>query len=126
MEQCEIEIKTHTKGSLSLYRAKGTLRTTEQGIAVSYSHEGETVLLLMEEDALTMERESLSMRFERGKDTFARLKAGGHEGRLPLRTKFYSLMRGEEAHSAALKYELGDPAQKFTLSIRVCPGSEER
>ena len=126
MEHCKIEIKTHTKGTLSLFHAKGALEQTDEGVIVRYPHEGEEVVLSLLEETLTMERHSLSLRFERGKTSFARLKAGGHEGRLPLRTKFYSLMRGEETHSAALKYELGDPAQKFTLSIRVCPGSEER
>lgn len=126
MEHCKIEIKTHTKGTLSLFHAKGAFERTDEGVIVRYPHEGEEVVLSLLEETLTMERHSLSLRFERGKTSFARLKAGGHEGSLPLKTKFYSLMRNKDGISAALKYELGEPAQKFTLSIRVSPGSEER
>ena len=104
MEHCEIEIKTHTKGtSFALSRAKGALERINEGVAssVSYPHEGEAG----RPSRWWRMRSRWSgtaflMRFERGKDTsFARLKAGGHEGRLPLRTKFYSLMRGEDGSS---------------------------
>ena len=126
MEHCKIEIKTHTRGTFSFYRAKGTFEQDERGVFVRYAHEGEAVELLLERDAVTMERESLSIRFERGKHTSARLRAAGHEGSLPLTTRFYSLVQGARSHSAVLTYELGEPAQKYSLSIRIDPDPEER
>ena len=126
MEQCKVEIKTHTKGKVSLFRVRGAFERTERGLEVRYSHEGEEVLLILGEQILSMERESLSMFFRRGEETAARIRAGSHEGSLPIVTRFYALKELNGLYSAAIKYELGDPAQKFSLDIRIGPGSEER
>ena len=126
MEHCEIEIRTHTAGKVSLYRAKGLLETGGTGLCVTYPHEGETVVLRFEENVLVMERTSLSMRFARGEATKALIRTAGREGTLPLRTRYCALERSQDHHKITLKYELGEPAQKFILSIRIVPSSEER
>lgn len=126
MEKCEIVIKTHTKGGVSLLRARGLAERVQGGIAVRYPHEGEEVLLTLGEGMLRMERESLSMCFRQGMVTEARIRTGGLEGSIPLKTRYYALESNERSHSAALKYELGGPAQKFVLSIRIDLSSEER
>ena len=93
----------------------------ETGLCVTYPHEGENVVLRFEENVLVMERTSLSMRFERGEATKALIRAAGREGMLPLRTRYCALERSQDHHKITLKYELGEPAQKFILSIRIVP-----
>ena len=126
MEDCTIEIKTHTGGTLSVYRAKGTFHRTERGVEVRYLHEEEEVFLLLQGEGSSMERESLLMRFQRGEETAATLRLGAHEGSLPLRTRYYALEERDDGFMAVMRYELGVPARKFSVNIRICPCSEER
>ncbi len=126
MEDCTIEIKTHTKGKVSFYRAKGSLERTERGAFVRYSHEDEEVLLVLAEDRLEMERESLSMRFQRGEATAVKLRMSGREGTIPLKTHYYAREEQGGGFMAVMRYELGEPSQKFIVNIRIGPGSEER
>ncbi len=126
MEDRTIEIRTHTKGKVSFFRARGTVERTERGFEVRYPQEDEDVVLILHKDWLSMERKSLSMRFQRGEEGAAKLRLGEQEGSLPLKTRYYALAEREGELFAAVRYELGEPAQKMIVNIRICPCSEEK
>lgn len=108
MKRAKIEITTEADGERRVFCADGTAEERDGGLELRYRDGGDETLFFIGENAEMTRRGEygLSLLFERGKETAAKMNIAGNEGEFVLFTKEYHHKTETDQAMVYIKYIL--------------------